>query len=99
MFLEKYVNKFYYNLIIDNYDNEYLNMLDEDNFIKIYNIFKKYNFYFIEDIVLNYLELFEIDSDTIKKGILKLKEELGDKFVYIIGNDMRYLDRIIELED
>lgn len=94
MFIEKYVSKFYYNLIIDNYDDIYLKTLDERNFIEIYNIFKRYNFYFIEDIILNNLELFELDSYIIIKRILKLKQELGDNFVYIIGNDMRYLDKI-----
>ena len=62
MFLEKYVNSTYYNLILNNYNSEYLNSLDEDNFIKIYNLFKKYKFYFIDDIVLKYLETLDYDE-------------------------------------
>ena len=49
-------------MIINNYNNEYLNSLDEDNFIKIYNLFKKYKFYFIDDIVLKYLETLDYDE-------------------------------------
>ena len=35
------------------------------------------------------------------KGILKLREKLGNDFVYIIGNNMKYLNEILdeELED
>ena len=62
MFLEKYVNSTYYNIILNNYNSEYLNSLDEDNFIKIYNLFKKYKFYFIDDIVLKYLETLDYDE-------------------------------------
>lgn len=47
MFLKKYVNEVYYDLIISNYDKTFLEGLDEENFLEIYNIFKKYNFYFI----------------------------------------------------
>ena len=96
MFLEKYVSNFYYEQIIDNYEEWYLNTLDEENFLKIYNLFKEYNFYFIEDIILNYLEIFEMDFDEVEDKLIELKDLLGDNFVYIIGNDMKYLNKIIE---
>ena len=35
MFLQKYVSEFYYNQILDNYKTEYLELLDEQNFLKI----------------------------------------------------------------
>ena len=62
MFLEKYVNSTYYNMILNNYNSECLNSLDEDSFIKIYNLFKKYKFYFIDDIALKYLEILDYDE-------------------------------------
>ena len=96
MFLDKYLDNFYYDLVYDNYDHSYLEGLDENNFRDVYNIFSKYNFYFINFIILNYMELFEMDPIEIEKGILKLKEKLGNDFVYIIGNDMKYLNEIIE---
>ena len=79
MFLEKYLDEFYYNMVLDNYEYEYLKTLDEDNFKEVYNLLKKYNFYFINDIILNIL-----------------KEELGDNYIYIIGNNMRYLEALLE---
>lgn len=96
MFLEKYLSEFYLNQVLDNYDHGYLNTLDEENFVLIYNLFKKYNFYFVDDIVLNYLEIFFIKKDELEEKILKLKKDLGNKFVYIIGNNMQYLDIVLE---
>ena len=55
MFLEKYLDEFYYNMVLDNYEYEYLKTLNEDNFKEVYNLLKKYNFYFINDIILNYI--------------------------------------------
>jgi hypothetical protein len=101
MFLDKYLDSFYYDLVCDNYDSFYLERLDETNFRDVYNIFSKYNFYFINDIILNYIELFEMNPIDVENGILKLKEKLGNDFVYIIGSDMKYLNEILdeELED
>lgn len=95
MFLQKYVSEFYYNQILDNYKTEYLELLDEQNFLKIYKLFIEYKFYFIEDIILKYLEIFEMDYNVVKDKI-KLLNRLGNNFVYIIGNNMNYLDEIIE---
>ena len=101
MFLEKYLDNFYYDFVYDNYDSSYLEGLDEENFRNVYNVFNKYNFYFVNDIILNYMELFEMNPEGVEKGILKLKEKLGNDFVYVIGNNMKYLNEIIdeELED
>lgn len=99
MFINKYVNDLYFSLIIYNYDINYLNTLNEDNFIKIYNLFKEYNFYFIEDIILNYLEIFSFEYNKVLKGIISLKETLGDNFVNIIGNDMKHLDTLYQLNE
>lgn len=96
MFLEKYLDEFYYNMVLDNYEYEYLKTLDEDNFKEVYNLLKKYNFYFINDIILNYIEIFELDTKLLEEKINVLKEELGDNYIYIIGNNMRYLEVLLE---
>ena len=67
MFLEKYVNNFYYEQILDNYKIEYLHTLDEQHFLKIYKLFLEYkldnlkeklgnNFTYIIGNNMNYLE-------------------------------------------
>lgn len=96
MFLDKYLNKIYLDLLYDKYEEWYINQLDENKFINIYNLFKEYGFYFINDIIINYLEIFEYDKELINKGILKLKQKLGDTFIYLIGNDLSYLEELIE---
>lgn len=96
MFLEKYLSEVKFNLLLDTYEDFYLNDLDEVNFLEIYNLFKKYNFYFVDDIILNYLEIFFMDSSEVEDKILDLKDKLGDKFNYKIGNDMRFLESILD---
>ena len=96
MFLEKYLSELKFKLLLDTYEDFYLNDLEEENFLEIYNIFRKYNFYFIDDIILNYLEIFFMDSSEVETKLLDLKDKLGDKFNYKIGNDMRYLESLLD---
>ncbi len=96
MFIKKYVKEFVYNQVLDNYNKEYLESLDEDNFILIYNILKSYKFYFIDDVIIKYLDIFELNPDLVIEKIEKLKAKLGEKFVYYIGNDLRYLEEILD---
>lgn len=98
MFIHKYVSDFYFTQIMFNYDIQFLNSLNEEKFLKIYNLFKEYNFYFIEDIILNYLEIFLFEYDDVLKGINLLKEKLGDNFVSIIGKNITHLDLLLGID-
>lgn len=95
MFIDKYLSSNKLKLFYELYDNDYIDSIDKDNFIEIYNIFKKYNFYYMEDIIYKYLEIFTMDSDKVERGIINLKNILGDNYVYIIGEDLRLLKKII----
>ena len=99
MFLCNYLDDIYYNLLIETYDSEYLNSLDEVNFIRVYEIFKKNGFYFINDIIVKYLEIFEKDAEIIEKEIYLLKEKLGEDFINIISKDLRYLKNLELIEN
>ncbi len=96
MFLEKYVDDFYMDLIYDTYKKEYLASLDEKNFLKIYKLLVDSGFYFINDVILNYLELFEMDELSVSKALDEVKKILGDDYVYKIGNDLTYIGKIID---
>ena len=95
MFLEKYLDDFYYNMVVDNYDYSYLEGLDEDNFKEIYKLLKEYHFYYINDIILNYIEIFSLDKEEVEQKIKELKEKFGNNYEYLIGDDMRALDYIL----
>lgn len=97
MFLEKYLNPTYLHLVYNNYEDFYLKSLNEENFYKVYILLKQNNFYFIEDIILNYLELFEIDVEYVENAILDVKAVLKEDFVNKIGKNMEIIDKIIEL--
>lgn len=96
MFIDKYLNNVKLKLLYDVYDSEYINSLDETKFIKIYEMFREYKFYFIDDIILNYLEIFTLDPLVVENKILELINKLGSKYMYIIGSDIRYLESILE---
>ena len=78
MFLEKYLDDFYYNMVVENYDYNYLEGLDEDNFKEIYKLLKEYHFYYINDIILNYIEIFSLDKEEVEQKIKELKEKFGN---------------------
>jgi len=95
MFLEKVLSDTKYRMLYDIYEDEYLEPLDYRNFVSVYQVFQKYKFYFIEDIILNYLDIFTIDPKYVEDEIILLRDVLGDNFVYIIGHDMRYLEKML----
>ena len=99
MFLYKYLNETYLDLLYDKYEEWYINGLNENKFTDIYNLFKEYNFYFINDIIINYLELFEYDKETVNKRMLKLKEKLGNNFIYLIGDNLTYIEELLDNEE
>ena len=96
MWLKRYIDENKYILLLSSYDVSYLNNIDYNKYIKVYNVFKKNNFYFIDDIILNYLEIFEIDDNIVRNKLMILKRSLGENYVYLIGNDMRLLEFILE---
>lgn len=97
MFLDKYLNSIYLDLVYSNYDEDYINLIDEDNFNKVYTLLQNNNFYFIDDIILNYLELFEIEEKYVQLAISNIKSILGEDFVRQIGKNITLIDKVIEL--
>ena len=75
MFLENYLSNTKLLLLNSKYDKEYIENFEYNKFINIYNIFKSYNFYFIDDIIMNYLEIFEMKEELVIKRIEFLKEK------------------------
>ncbi len=95
MLKNKYLDEFYTELVYDNYSKEYIESLDNDNIDKIVNVLEEYGCYFIEDIFASYISIFEMDEQKLIKKFEYLKQEIGPNFMYIIGEDMTILDKII----
>lgn len=95
VFYNKYLD--YDNLIelYQNYAIDYLANIDEFNFSKVYDLFRKYKFNYIEDIIIKYLDVFEMNYRVVYDKINKLIKVLGTNYVDIIGEDMSYLEYII----
>lgn len=98
MFLKEFLDEFYYNELMNNYDYNYLCSLDYNNFKDVYNIFVKYRFDYIQDIILKYIELFDLEPNYIEECIIKYREKLGNDYVNIMGNDMRFFGLMLEEE-
>ena len=94
-FLRKYVSNVYYELILDTYDWVYLQSLDEKKFQNIYNLFKNLGFSFVDDIVLKYIEIFELPEEEVLDKIETLKNTLGDNYKNIISNNMNILKYLV----
>ena len=92
VFIQKYLSDFYYDLLLDKYEYDYISSLDEINFVKIYNLFIENNFYFMEEIIVKFLEIFTIPYDIVKEKTDDLKKTLGENYIYIIGNDLRHMN-------
>lgn len=97
MFLDKYLNSTYLDLVYSNYNEDYLSILDEENFNNIYMLLKNKGFYFIEDIILNYLELFEIESSYVEHALSEIKSLIGEDYIKQIGKNMNLIDKIVSL--
>ena len=97
MIFDKYLNPTYLNILYTNYDENYLLSIDEDNFKDVYMLLKEEGFYFIDDIILNYLELFQIDVEFVRKALTEIKEIRGEDYIKKIGTNMTLIDKIITL--
>ncbi len=96
MIFDKYLNDTYLDILYSNYNLDYLNSIDSNNFVEIYNLLKNKGFYFIEDIIINYIDMFELDKNFLNKVLTYLENKLGKDYIKKIGRNMTILDKIIE---
>lgn len=92
MFFHKILDDTMYELLFETYNKEYLLSFNKTNFLEIYKLLREYNFYYINDIILYYLEIFELDKEVVEKKIKELEKLYGKDFVYTIGKDISKLE-------
>ena len=96
MIFDKYLNDTYLDILYSNYNLDYLKSIEPNNFIEIYNLLKNKGFYFIDDIIINYIDMFELDKDCLNKVLTYLESKLGRDYIKKIGRNMTILERIID---
>ena len=77
--------------IKEKYSESVIKNLNKENFYKIYNFLIKEKCNFIDDIISDYLDLFNIDYDEFTKKYIKLNEKYNKQFLNRASEDMSLL--------
>jgi hypothetical protein len=91
-----YLSDFNYNLLKDTYNEEYLYSINKNTFLKNYHLLRSYNITCLEDIILNYLELFTYDTNILEERLKKLITSLGPNYNELINNNLSLLNELIK---
>ena len=97
MFLDKYLDDLRLKILYTNYNEDYLNSLEESSFEEVYTLLKEKGFYYTNDIILNYLELFTIDKKYVEKSLNEISSLIKDNYIEYLGKNMPLFDKVISL--
>ena len=82
--------------IYDKYETSVLKNIDMKNFDAIVEFLKGKNMDFIDELIIDYLDLFLIPYNEFVKKYNKLEEKYGENLVEKIGNDMNILEEFYQ---
>lgn len=97
MFLDKYLDDLRLKILYTNYNEDYLDSLEESSFEEVYTLLKEKGFYYTQDIILNYLELFTIDKKYVEKSLNTIESLIKDNYIEYIGKNMSLFNKVISL--
>lgn len=97
MFLDKYLDDLRLKILYTNYNEDYLNSLEESSFEEVYTLLKEKGFYYTNDIILNYLELFTIDKKYVEKSLNEISHLVKENYIEYLGKNMSLFDKVISL--
>ena len=97
MFLDKYLDNLRLKILYTNYNEDYLNSLEESSFKEVYTLLKEKGFNYTNDIILNYLELFTIDKKYVEKSLNEISSLIKDNYIEYLGKNMSLFDKVISL--
>ena len=83
-------------IIKENFDEDIIKQLNEDNVVKIYNYLINGGIYYAKDIFISQLDLFLLDYDLFVEKFEKLKTKLGTNYVEILGEDCDAINSMYE---
>ncbi len=95
MFLQDILKEDDYKLLIDKYTFEYLDNINYDKFMIIYKYLRSLKIYYIDDLIINYLDIFELDLNLIKEAFFNIKSDYGEEYIFIIGSNLKLLEDYI----
>ena len=79
-------------ILKENFDDELLSQLDEQNISKIYNYLINDGVYYAKDIFISQADLFLLEYELFVKKFEKLKEKLGKNYIDMLGEDCSLID-------
>ena len=80
----------------ENFDDEILSQLDEQNISKIYNYLIDLGVYYAKDIFISQTDLFLLNYDLFVEKFEKLKQKLGENYIDMLGEDCSLIDIMYE---
>lgn len=88
MFLQKYLNDVEYDLLLNKYDEEFISNINEEKFEINYGYLVNQKIFFVNDLVLRYLEIFNFDNSIIVNTIYELEKKYGKDYRFLVGNNI-----------
>ena len=80
----------------ENFNDEIISQLDEQNISKIYNYLIDLGVYYAKDIFISQADLFLLDYDLFVQKFEKLKQKLGENYIDMLGEDCSLIDIMYE---
>ena len=94
--LKNYLSDFKYQMFFEHYSDMYINSFDLDNFIKVYTYLENVGFDFIDDIIINYAEIFKLSVWDIYESLKRISKKYGPNYIDRISKDMRILEMVLD---
>lgn len=79
-------------ILRENFDEEMIKQIDEENIDKIINYLEKNNVDYAKDLLISSLDLFLLPVEDFIKQFEKLKNELGRDFAEKLGEDSSLIE-------
>jgi hypothetical protein len=79
-------------MLNENFDDETISKIDEENVKKIFDYLNKNNIYYSKDLFITSLDLFLLPYDIFIERFENLKKELGLNYVDMLAEDITLIE-------
>ncbi len=87
-----YLDKIDMKILRENFDEEMINQMDEENIDKILDYLDKNDVDYAKDLLISSLDLFLLPAENFIKQFEKLKNKLGENFAEKLGEDSSLIE-------